>query len=324
MAELIFTMGLPGSGKSTWARNYRDTVGEEIVTVISSDDIRQELWGDANDQREAGKVFEVMFQRTVVALNEGKTVIYDATNLNAKKRESTLLRIKRTARVPFVANLVLTTCPISECKLRQSGRDRKVPDEVIDRMVRQFEAPWYNEGWHNIHVVHTGKEQNVDHEHWRMLGESHDNPHHTTSLEIHCANCEFEMKELLPNTKFELEYSKPMCKALIEAAYHHDIGKHKTKVFHDMKGNPTDIAHYYFHNNVGAYLWLSGDKIREWDEDDFLLIGVLIQWHMQPFFMRDEDGEWEKNFFDWCNKRGFAPFIHDGICLLHQADRAAH
>lgn len=317
----IFTMliGLPGSGKSHYANEYIKTHSGTVV--ISSDDIRQELWGDANDQQNPSKVFNEMFLRTVSAMIQGTNVIYDATNLTAKTRKTTLARLRQAIGQDFVAVADVIVCSLSECKRRQGERDRKVPDEVIDRMVRQFQTPWYNEGWDTINIISCGKQQNIDREHWRMLGESHDNHHHSRSLEMHCAAVEGEMKDRLGELTVFSEYGRKM---MTEAAYHHDIGKHKTKAFKDSKGNPTDEAHYYSHDNVGAYLWLSGDKQNEWTKEGFLFIAVLIQWHMQPYFLRDKNGDYRANFREWCDKKGFDLMFYESICILHEADEAAH
>ena len=317
----IFTMliGLPGSGKSSYARDYVATRHGTII--VSSDDIRQELWGDANDQQNPSKVFNEMFLRTVSAMTQGTNVIYDATNLTAKTRKTTLARLRQAIGQDFIAVADVIVCSISECKRRQGERDRKVPDEVIDRMVRQFQTPWYNEGWDTINVINCGKMQNINREHWRMLGESHDNHHHSRSLEMHCAACEGQMKDMLHDS---VHFSECGQKMIIEAAYHHDIGKHKTKVFKDSHGNPSEEAHYYNHENVGAYLWLSGDKIKEWPREAFLFIALLIQWHMQPYFLRDEDGNYTTKFKEWCDKKGFNYLFYESICLIHEADKAAH
>ena len=317
----IFTMliGLPGSGKSHYANEYIKTHSGTVV--ISSDDIRQELWGDANDQQNPSQVFDEMFIRTVSTMKKGINVIYDATNLTAKTRKATLTRLHQALNQDFVAVADVIVCSLSECKRRQNGRDRKVPDEVIDRMVRQFQTPWYNEGWDTINVISCGKQQNIDREHWRMLGESHDNHHHSRSLEMHCAECEGQMRDMLHGST---NFSKYGQKMLAEAAYHHDIGKHKTKAFKDSRGNPSDEAHYYSHENVGAYLWLSGDKAGEWTKEAFLFIAVLIQWHMLPYFLRDKNGDYTTKFQEWCDKKGFETMFYKSICLLHEADKAAH
>lgn len=320
MNKFIMMCGLPGSGKSTQAAEYVEKASKAVV--VSSDAIRMALWGDANDQREPKTVFEIMFHKTVAALKEGYDVVYDATNLTAKGRKNTLAEIRQF--VDCEAILVFVACSISECKRRQNMRDRKVPDEVIDRMARHFEAPWYNEGWNSILVISGGKLQNIDREHKRMTGESHDNPHHTASLEMHCVLAEDKMCDLLADGNYSEEFSVFQKGVLTEAAYQHDLGKHKTKAFVDSKGNPSDVAHYYSHNNVGAYLWLSGDKHLEWTDEEFLLIGLLIQWHMQPFFLRDESGNYADNLRKWCDKRGFSDYIYVMLNLIHEADKGAH
>lgn len=262
-----------------------------------------------------------MFIRTVAAMKKGMNVIYDATNLVAKTRKATLTRLRQALDQDFAAVANVIVCSISECKLRQGGRERKVPDEVIDRMVRQFQTPWYNEGWDTINVISRGKQQNIDREHGRMLGQSHDNHHHSRTLEMHCVAVSSEIADRLKDSTTFSDYGKRM---ITMAAYHHDIGKHKTKAFKDSRGNPTDEAHYYSHDNVGAYLWLSGDKARDWVKEGFLFIAVLIQWHMQPFFVRDENGNYRANFKEWCDKKGFDNVFYEAICLLHEADKAAH
>jgi hypothetical protein len=154
-----------------------------------------------------------------------------------------------------------------------------------------------------------------------MLGESHDNHHHSRTLEMHCVAVASEVCDKLKNNTVFSDYSKKM---IIEAGFQHDLGKHKTKAFKDSKGNPSDEAHYYSHENVGAYLWLSGDKDGEWTKEAFLFIALLIQWHMQPYFLRDKDGDYTAKFKEWCYKRGFDTMLYYAICILHEADKAAH
>lgn len=323
MPNFVMTIGLPGSGKSTWAQEYIKNCPNSVI--VSSDAIREELWGDANDQQNPSIVFETMFQRTVAALKEGKDVVYDATNLVAKTRKATLARVRAAVGdIFFYAAAVFVACPISECKRRQLGRDRKVPEEVIDRMVRQFQTPWYNEGWNYILVADCEKKQNLDKEHERMMMTPHDNPHHSSSsLNAHCIEALQKMDDMLKNASSER--SPIYYDVMREAAYQHDLGKYKTKVFHDTKGNPTEIAHYYSHDNVGAYLWLTSDAFDKWDEDAFLYIGLLIQWHMQPYFCKGADNEESHTKFkEWCDKREFDDLFYTSVLMLHEADKAAH
>lgn len=47
MNELIMLVGLPASGKSTWAKEYSETHPDYIVH--SSDKLREEMYGDNYD-----------------------------------------------------------------------------------------------------------------------------------------------------------------------------------------------------------------------------------------------------------------------------------
>lgn len=314
MNRLYFLVGIPGAGKSTYAQRLIDN--DPSIVWVSSDAIREELWGDANDQQQPGTVFGTMFQRTSKALNAGQDVIYDATNINAKTRASTLVQLRSCVSCEFEAICVMVLCSLSECKRRQNDRDRKVPEDCIDRMVRQFQAPWYNEGWDRITTINCGPKQDLAKEHIRMSRTPHDNPHHTSeNLNAHCLEA-----LAVYNREADAYVSKGNVDILREAVFQHDVGKYKTKAFRDTKGHPTDIAHYYSHDNVGAYLWLTSNEIGNWDEYDFLLIAVLIQWHMQPFFLEQDKTKLD----EWCIRRGFGLPFSDWIWIIHQADKAAH
>lgn len=87
MPILIMLMGLSGSGKSTLAEEYAKLSGGK---VFSSDKIREELFGNENDQTHNGEVFNELHKRIKKALRKNETCIYDATNLNRNKRISFL------------------------------------------------------------------------------------------------------------------------------------------------------------------------------------------------------------------------------------------
>lgn len=314
MTKFFMMVGLPGSGKTTVAKKIAEELNAEW---ISSDAIRAELWGDENDQQSPEEVFHKMEVRTKSAIASKKHVIYDATNINSKSRKLLVSELKR-AFPDIETSCVITICSMKECKLRQRERERKVPDEVIDRMARQFQVPYFNEGWDFIYLYPTGKLQDIDREHQRMMQIAHDNPHHTTSsLGAHNTKTLTAMQNLLA----EVNETEDIKKMLCEVAYQHDIGKRKTKVFYNSKNEPTEEAHYYGHDNLGAYLWLSGNKSEEWDPQTFLTIGLLIQLHMSPYFFPNKSRE---ELEAWGKKKGYDDWIIDWIWLIHQADRAAH
>lgn len=86
MKELIVLSALPGSGKSTWAEQYRLT--HKHVKIVSSDGIRKELTGQYQDFNCEKEVWEIYDKRIREFLdnNDDVTVIADSTNITNKFR----------------------------------------------------------------------------------------------------------------------------------------------------------------------------------------------------------------------------------------------
>ena len=83
----VMMVGLPASGKSTYVKE----LAEEMRAVIcSSDAIRKELCGDENSQDNNEEVFKLLHSRIKECLKKGVNVIYDATNINSKRRRAFL------------------------------------------------------------------------------------------------------------------------------------------------------------------------------------------------------------------------------------------
>ena len=280
------------------------------------------MYGDAGEQKNPGAVFNEMNNRLFRALKNGESVVYDATNINSRKRVALVNDIH--SRCPDTQCIcVIILCSIKECKRRQDNRDRKVPGYVIDDMARNFQVPYFHEGWDAICLYEAGELQKIAREHERLMETPHDNPHHIHSIGYHCTQTLSAMTSLLaeqtePTTTTEMDDIKAILK---EVAYQHDIGKRKAKVFTNRKGEPSDVAHYYGHECLGAYMWLSGDEYTKWDDWSFLTIGLLIQWHMQPYAFPNRSKE---ELVKWCKDRHFDNWIADWIWLVHEADQAAH
>ena len=140
--EIILLIGLPGSGKSTWAERYV-SYWKHIVS-ISSDKIREELYGDEATQGDNNKIFSLVRERTEEALKNHKDVIIDATNMTIKDR-SVYFDIAKT--YDAIVTGILFDIPVEECKRRNSERDRVVPDFVYDKMMKRYEPPQLSEGF---------------------------------------------------------------------------------------------------------------------------------------------------------------------------------
>lgn len=91
MNSLTVLVGLPACGKSYYANKYKD---KKKIKIVSSDSIRKELYGKEEEQGDPSKVFKIMYERTLTYLRDGFNVIYDATNINMKKRYNLVHSLK--------------------------------------------------------------------------------------------------------------------------------------------------------------------------------------------------------------------------------------
>lgn len=79
MPYFIMLVGIPGSGKSKWAKE----VMSETTQVVCPDQIRKEISGNVGNQSVSVEAWAEAKSRTIFLLKEGKNVILDATNVNA-------------------------------------------------------------------------------------------------------------------------------------------------------------------------------------------------------------------------------------------------
>lgn len=253
MNKLFMLVGLPASGKTTCGKRLAEV---EDALIVSSDEIRKELLGDQNDQTKNEEIFKEVESRIINGLKE-KNVIYDATNINYKRRMAFLQKIKDVEKIAL-----LIATPYDECIERNNKRERKVPEDVIKRMYYNFYIPQYYEGFDEIRIYF-----NTDRIYWtydllkKLDKVSQDNPHHTLTIGKHCRKT-----AILLNDDMSI------------VGLLHDIGKAETKTFMNTKGIKTEIAHYYHHENVSAYMSLFYTDRR--NEEKQLEIANLIQWHM--------------------------------------------
>lgn len=147
MAKFFILCGLPGSGKSFIAEKLKR---DENALIFSSDAIRAELYGSEEDQAHNGEVFVVLHKRLTQALHAGKNVIYDATNISAKRRSAFLKQLKG---IECEKIAVYLDTPIELCIARNAKRARHVPENVIRNMYNNFTKPTLAEGFDNIIVI---------------------------------------------------------------------------------------------------------------------------------------------------------------------------
>ena len=284
---IVLLVGPCGCGKTTYALKYIEQHHNTIH--LSSDKVREELWGDEAIQGDNNEVFRLLQSRAIDALNNGYNVVYDCTNMTRKDRACIISVCPKFVKIE--AHVIFS--PIETCIERDAARERTVGKEVINRMLKRFQAPYYDEGIDEINVIlPSGFDAD---QYWNKcfndMDIPHDNPHHTLNIFDHCGAA---MEHAL-NNKYEWD--------IVFAAIAHDIGKPYVKAFVDSKGNPCETAHYYQHNCVGAWMsyGLEYSPFCAW----------LISVHMDPFLNTK-----------YYNK--LPTFLKERVDLLHKCDLEAH
>ena len=188
------------------------------------------------------------------------------------------------------------------CVFSQSNRERQVPVDVIKKQIKQFQCPYWYEGWDEIRII---LRDNVSkYAYMSMNNMPHNNSHHELNIDEHM-NKTFNICKFLTENK-----------VLREAALYHDLGKFFCKEF-DMFEDGISEAHYYGHQNAGAYFYLNDlANLNENGLGYCLEVAVLIQYHMEPF-LRNKKGLKRLE-----QLLGYNLFFD--LMQLHQCDKFAH
>jgi predicted kinase len=141
---VVLTIGLPGSGKTTWYKRRG-------VTPLSSDMLRSILFDSITEQRYQGLVFSTLrslLRARLIAKMPWNYV--DATNLSPHERRQW---IKMARGFGFEVQAVFFDVPVELCIQRNSKRERQVPEDVMRQMAAKLKPPTFKEGFSKIVVV---------------------------------------------------------------------------------------------------------------------------------------------------------------------------
>ncbi len=137
MKTVILTKGLPGSGKSTWAKQMLSEYKGEYKRV-NKDDLRAMLDDGAYSKNNEKFVLQTRDNLILAALTNGYNVIVDDTNLATKHLTHIEQLVKGLAKVVVKD---FTDVPIEQCIKQDLAREASVGEKVIRKMYKQFLEP---------------------------------------------------------------------------------------------------------------------------------------------------------------------------------------
>lgn len=309
MAILNIMIGIAGSGKTRYAKQNLLT---DKTVYLSSDEIRVEMYG-FEDQTHNDKVFARMKRETIESLNQGLNVIYDATNISKKRRQSLIKEIRtKTEDTKIVAYLCCT--PIDVLLERNLTRtERHLPWDKLEQMIKSIEVPMYYEGFDSIFLIDGGMYNDIyDYNELikKCANYNQGNPHHEETLEEHI-KATTSYAEILGNSlQFKID-----AEILRQAARYHDFGKLYTRLYNEKKGYYV----YYGHERISAYMYMC--HIRKQCFVDELDRVILLDSHYQTCALILNHMEWyHREDMSEIRKMLKDNDLYKMLELLHDAD----
>jgi len=133
--QLMLLVGAPGSGKTTVREQLLKQYPQ--LKIISMDDKRKELTGDANDQSQNQKIFAWQQRELTKAMEARQNTLVDATNTHRKLRRM-LWDIGR--RNGALCSAIYFDIPLATLLERNAQREKRVPDDVVKRFYSTMQS----------------------------------------------------------------------------------------------------------------------------------------------------------------------------------------
>lgn len=161
--EVKIMVGIPGSGKSTFAKQEAQFFEMDgfHVAIISRDEVRKSFVGDGEYFSRENEVFEEFIRQINECLELGIDYVFvDATHISQQSRAKLLGRLRpdESTRLTFE----VCDCGIDTCITRNALRTgfAKVPESAIRKMARGYRPPTpaefelYKYGFKDVKINH--------------------------------------------------------------------------------------------------------------------------------------------------------------------------
>lgn len=150
--RIIFLVGVPGSGKSTWRAKYLADNPDRDTVTVSSDDLIEAYaaerglnYSQAHREIDMNQLDKQCSAAVRVAVARGQDVIIDRTNMRFKPRNRFLSQVSK--RYTRVAVLFWVECDTVRQRLidRKRATGKHVPFSVAQEMFSTYQAPTTDE-----------------------------------------------------------------------------------------------------------------------------------------------------------------------------------
>lgn len=157
--QLIVMVGLPGSGKDYWIKNFLAKESDRDWYIASSDYYIEAI------AAERGKTYSEVFDSAIkeasrrmeagvnAAIRSGINVIWNQTNMSPGKRRGILSRFPKTY---YKKAVVITSNPeihAKRLKDRAASTGKNIPPHVLDSMRKTYAIPTIEEGFDEVVFV---------------------------------------------------------------------------------------------------------------------------------------------------------------------------
>jgi len=294
--SVYFLIGIPGSGKTEYAKLLHDTTGARVFSLSET----RELWNakvGRGNYRPCDMVND-FYSQIQACLTNGDDCVVDATNLKGRNRKRFVYNILRGIECRKIACVVAS--PFLYC-----AEHCYYGISVAREGYRSWQTPGIWEGWNEIWLYYKNPE-------WitlngtissflkRFDGYDQKNSHHGLTLGQHLR----KTMEAVDLSKVKLWKTE----MILDAALLHDCGKPLTRRI--GKGG---FATYHDHQNIGAYEALFFDYQ---SNVDVSYISALICHHMDPISWNERTNISKYKCF-------YGEEFYNDMMLIHEADRTA-
>lgn len=142
-------IGIPGIGKSTYAKNWKEECPDSRQ-IIASDEVRKDLYGSESIQGDWNEIIDEMEYQIMLSSAALKDIIIDATHTNRLSRKNMIHLLWKNGYNDVIG--VWFKPDIEKAINQDSQRSRHVPHHIIRKMADRLkqEPPKLDEGFIEI------------------------------------------------------------------------------------------------------------------------------------------------------------------------------